>query len=475
MPYVLGIHLGATVTSAAIARREGSQWGAAVPLPLGESGPTVPTVLCKVQDGSFVAGDAAQRQALTHHEWVVRGFARHVGDDAPLMVGSDFIPAHQLAATMIEWVADLVAYRQGHPPDHIAVAHRAAWGPYRIHLVHQALSQLGLSDVTLLPEPVAVGVDYASKQAVDDEATIAVANMGGSGFDATVLRRRGTGFEVVGLPLELDHPSGQELDDEIFEHVRGELGDHLSDVDLDETGDRAALFDLRSRCTRAKEALTFQPECTIGADLPGGHREVGLTRSRFEQLARPHLERVPELLVQAVQSALLQPEDLDAVVLAGGSTRAPLLQQLVAQRLKSQPQVDVAPELVAARGAATSAVDAVATHTDRAAVAETSVLMRVGDDDSADRGRGELAGVERDWADAGSSAPKDPPPAPPRPAVEVEPMYLEEEPEDRKRMIKIAKLSVAAILIIVGIVLTVMQQSGGSAQKPAPGVLQQQR
>lgn len=470
MPYVLGIHLGATATSAAIARRDGSQWGAAVPVPLGEAGPTVPTVLCKVQDGSFVAGDAAQRQALTHHEWVVRGFAQHVGDDAPLLVGSEFIPAHRLAAVMIEWVADQVAYRQGQPPDHIAVAHRAAWGPYRIHLVHQALAQLGLNDVTLLPEPVAVGVDYASRQAVDDNATIAVGNLGGSGFDATVLKRRRPVFEVVGPPLAVDHPSGQDIDDEIFEHVLGELGDQLGGVDLGNLQDRAALFDLRDQCVRAKETLSYQGEFSIEVDLPAGRAQVGLSRSRCEQMARPHLDRVPDLLVQAVQSALLQPDDLDAIVLAGGSARSPLVRQLVAQRLVRPPQVDVAPELVAARGAAIAGIDAVSTHTDRvapadraAAVAETSVLMR-------------MEGSSQDAEELDRVGPAEPPKPPPRPGIAVEPMYIEEEPENRKRLIKILKLSGAAVLIVIGIVLTFVQQGGGATPQPTtPGVLQQQR
>ena len=86
MPYVLGIHLGATATSAAVARRSGGRWGQALPVPLGSETPTVPTVLCRVQDGSFVAGEPARKQEITHHEWVVRAFTRALGDDSPHFV-----------------------------------------------------------------------------------------------------------------------------------------------------------------------------------------------------------------------------------------------------------------------------------------------------------------------------------------------------------------------------------------------------
>ena len=241
MPYVLGIHVGATATSAAIARRDGGKWGAATPLPLGAAGHTVPTVLCRVQDGSFVAGEQASKQELTHHEWVVRGFTRQVGDEAPLLVGSEFISAQALVAAVVEWVADTVAHQLGHPAEHITLAHSATWGPFRAHLVRQALAALGLRDVTLVPEPVAVAVDYASRQQVAEQDAVAVADIGGTGFDATVLRRRSPGFDVVGSTLDTGHPSGQDLDDEIFSHLLAEFGPQLDGLDASDPAHRAAL------------------------------------------------------------------------------------------------------------------------------------------------------------------------------------------------------------------------------------------
>lgn len=453
MPYVLGIHLGATATSAAVAQRNGSRWGPAAPFPLGQASPTVPTVLCKVQDGSFVAGEPARQQELTHHEWVVRDFIRRVGDDAPLLVGSGFIPAPRLVAAMIEWVADVVAHRQGHPPEHITVAHTATWGPYCTHLVHQAVSRLGFSAVTLLPEPAAVALDYASKQQITDGGTIAVGNMGGSGFDATLLRRRAPGFEVVGPPLDSPHPSGQGLDDEVFGHVRSQLGDQLSGIDPTDVNGRAVLSQLRAECRRGKEALSHHLGVTLRIELPDGRTELGLSRSRYEQLTRSHLERVPELLLQAIQSTALKPEEVDGVVLAGGSARTPIVKQLVSQRLKQQPLIDSAPELVAARGAALSAVSVITAGSGTAAsVAETSVLMRI--EGSGSDGRERFDG-EDDLPEA------------PRPAIEFEPMYIEPPDEDRQRRLKILKLCVAAVLILGGLVLTIVQGvEGGGASSP---------
>lgn len=472
MPYVLGIHLGGTTTTAAIARRDGVKWAAAAPVPLG-NGPRgaagVPTVLCKVQDGSFVAGEPARSQELMHHEWVVRGFTKRVGDDLPMFVGNDFVAPQQLVAVMIEWVADQVAHRLGHPANHITVAHDVEWGPHRAHLVRQALAGLGIHDVTLVPEPVAVGFDYGSKQRVDEGAMLAVGDVGGSGMDATVLRRRGNGFEVVGAPLYLPHPSGTDLDDAVLGHVRTELGAEWDPFDLDASNDRAASRGLRDECTRVKEALSYQPHASVRVELPGSRNEAGhsrgvaqneiaLSRSRYEQLVRPHLERVPEVLSQAIQSAAGTPDELDAVVLAGGTARTPLLKELVAQGL-SQPQVDAVPELVAASGAAAAAVRAMSTGGDLAeTVAETNVLMRVEEKKPAVGGAAALV-------DRGPDEPSHEMPPVHRPPIEIERMYVEPPDERRALRAKILKLTLAAALILLGLYLTLYPppgMSGGS-------------
>jgi molecular chaperone DnaK len=453
MPYVLGIHLGGTATSAAIARRDGGRWGSAAPFPLGSVSPTVPTVLCKVQDGSYVAGEPAQQQELTHHEWVVRGFGRWLGDDAPVLVGTEFVPVQHLVAIMIEWVADFVTHREGGPPEHIAVAHSTAWGPYRTHVVAQALAQLGLKDVTLLPEPIAVALDYASRQQMEDSAALAIGNVGASAFSATVLRRRGRGFDVVSPPLDTDHPGGQDLDDEIFRLLCAELGEQLEGLDHTDVRHRATVAQLRAECIRAKEALSHQPEAPIRVELPDLRTQVPLSRTQYETIARPHLERVPDLLLQAVQSATIELDQLDAVVLSGGTARTPLLKQLVSQRLRRPALVDVAPELVAARGAATAAVDVLSADTDKPAfVEETSVLRRLD-------GTGLAGDADGEEAE----------PVPPRPPVEVEPMPLDDEVDHRRRnMMRIIKLCVALILIVGGVGITVWQgiHNHGTPQSP---------
>lgn len=482
MPYVLGVHLGATATSAAVARRDGGRWAAATPVPLGTSAPTVPTVLCRVQDGSYLAGEAARRQEPTFHEWIARTFVDCLGDDVPMMVGGEFVPAERLAAIMIEWVADQVAHREGHPAEHIAVAHHGSWGPHRTHLLQQSLAGLGLRDVTLIPEPVAVGLDYASRQRLEPDATIAVGNVGGTRCEATVLRRRETEAEhpggatlveldVVGSALDVDHPSGQALDDEVFDFVRGELDGRLDHLDPTDPHQRAAALAMRAECTRAREALSHQPHAAVRVELPDVRTQVELSRARFEQLVTPHLDQVPDVLQQAVQSVSLTFDGLDAVVLAGGTARTPLLRGLVTERLQEQAGepagegarralVDGAPELVAARGAVVRAVNALSAASDRAAsVQQTSLLMRVESGDDAHGGDAD------EWAMVDGDEDAVPTERPERPPVAVEPMHI--EPPERNLPMKVTKLTLAAALIIFGLVMTFVQDSGLSM----PGIL----
>lgn len=457
MPYVLGLHLGTTVTSAAIVRREAGRWAsAATPVPLGSSGAVAPTAVCRVSNGTFLAGEAALHQQASYYEWVTRDFPRYLGADTPVALGNDFVLPQRLVAAVVEWVADVVAQRQGHPPEHIALAHPAPWGPHRIHLVLSELAQLGLTDVTAAPEPVAVAMDYAAKQPVDEHAPVVVGNAGGSGFDATVLRRRSgeLAFDVVAPTLDTTHPGGQDLDDEILEMVRSELDQDLP-TDTTDPNTRAALIGLRAECARAKETLTHQTETSIPVRLPGIHMDVALSRAKYERLARSHLERVPEILQQAVHSSPAPAEELSAVVLAGGTAHTPLLRRMVTERMEVAALVDRHPELVAAQGAALAGVRAVSTEADRAvrpahnpSANETSVLMR-------------------DVPESEDVLEPEAAPDPPRPSTAVDPMPLDPPDEARDRKIKILKLSAAAVLIIIGLVLTFIYPP----QSPLDGVL----
>ncbi|MGQ0775528.1 MAG: Hsp70 family protein [Pseudonocardiales bacterium] len=354
MSYALGIDVGTSYTAAAIWRLEGQQQTTEV-VPLGNRMPAVSSVLFLGADGSFVVGEAAERRSVTDPDRVVREFKRRIGDDTPLFVGGRPYAAHDLAAMMVRWVFDRVVKREGGAPDRIAITHPAGWGPFKKELLRTALGAQGLHNLTFLAEPEAAAVSYAAQERVEAGTTIAVYDLGGGTFDAAVVRKTGTGsFALMGSADGIEQLGGADFDEAVFTHVQAGLGDRLDALDIDDPSVLSGLARLRRECTEAKEALSSDTEVSVAVLLPGVNAQVRLVRSEFEEMIRPALEDTIDSLVRAIGSAGLTSADLGAVLLVGGSSRVPLVSQLVSARLGCPVVVDADPKTTIALGAALS-------------------------------------------------------------------------------------------------------------------------
>jgi len=352
MSYQLGIDLGTTYTAAAICRGTDRAPAGADVVTLGTRSPTVASVLYLADDGSILVGEAAERRALTDPDRVVREFKRRIGDEIPMMIAGRPHQAHELAARMIRWVVDQVSEREGGPPRRIAITHPAAWGQHKKDLLSQALGTVGLS-VTFLAEPQAAAVSYASAERVESGSTIAVYDLGGGTFDAAVVRKTGgSGFELLGQPEGIERLGGVDFDEVVFGHVREGIGAPFDELDPDDQDVLSAVARLRRECVDAKEALSSDTEATIPVLLPDLRTQTRLTRGEFEAMIRPALEETVGALRRAVSSAGLTPEDLNAVLLVGGSSRIPLVSQLVSDELGRPVAVDADPKTSIALGAA---------------------------------------------------------------------------------------------------------------------------
>jgi molecular chaperone DnaK len=352
MTYQLGIDLGTTYTAAAICRANERSPGGADVVTLGARSATVASVMYLADDGSVLVGEAAERRALTDPDRVVREFKRRIGDEIPLMIGGRPFQAHELGARMIRWVVDLVSEREGGPPRRIAVTHPASWGAHKKDLLGRALRDVGLT-VTFLAEPQAAAVSYASAERVDAGSTVAVYDLGGGTFDAAVVRKNNNGtFELLGQPEGIERLGGVDFDEVVFSHVRDSLGGQLDSLDPEDPNVLSAVARLRRECVEAKEALSSDTEATIPVLLPELRTQTRLVRSEFEAMIRPALEETIVALRRAVSSAGLRPDDLSAVLLVGGSSRIPLVSQLVSDELGRPVAVDADPKTAIAMGAA---------------------------------------------------------------------------------------------------------------------------
>ncbi|HEY3143682.1 MAG TPA: Hsp70 family protein [Acidimicrobiales bacterium] len=347
MAYYLGIDLGTTYTAAAIERD-----GLVEALTLGNRTASVPSVVFLRDDGEILVGEAATRRAMSEPGRVGREFKRRVGDPTPIILGGTPYAAEMLMARLLRWSVDRVREQQGTDPLAIALTHPANWGPYKLDLLTQAVRQVDIDAALMLPEPVAAATFYASQRRLDPQATVAVYDLGGGTFDAAMVRRTSQGFEIMGSPEGIERLGGIDFDEAVYAHVRAAIGDALDQLDPEEPAAVAALARLRQECIDAKEALSSDTDVSIPVLLPNLQTEVRLTRSEFEDMIRPAINETIVALRRSIRSASVSSDVISAVLLVGGSSRIPLVAQMVAAELGRPIAIDAHPKDAISFGAA---------------------------------------------------------------------------------------------------------------------------
>jgi actin-like ATPase involved in cell morphogenesis len=345
--YALGVDLGTTHTAAAV--RVGDRVQIAR---LGGRRPEIPSLLYVSADGTILIGESAERRGALEPARLAREVKRRIGDPIPVLVGGSPYSAHALLAHLLQQVVQIITRQQQGPPTAITITHPANWGPYKRELLEQAVRLAELANVTLRVEPEAAVVRYASGQQVRPGEIVAVYDLGGGTFDVAVLRKTDSGFAVLGQPEGIEQLGGVDFDEAVFGHVVSSLGEGVTRLERDDEEAVAALARLRRDCQEAKEALSFDTEVMIPVALPGLHTRLRLNRSEFEAMITPVLMDTLAVMRRAVRSAGIEPEDLSSILLAGGSSRIPMVGQLVAGEFDRPVAVDPDPEHSVALGAA---------------------------------------------------------------------------------------------------------------------------
>jgi molecular chaperone DnaK len=347
LSYQLGIDLGTTFTAAATTRD-----GQTRIVELGGRGATVPSVIFLKEDETILAGEPADRRAQAEPGRVAREFKRRIGDPTPIILGGVPYSADRLASALLKWVVETVTEREGGPPDAITITFPANWGPFKRDLLEQAIHTADIAAATILTEPEAAAIYYASLERVDTGTIISVFDLGGGTFDTVVLRKTPEGFEVLGRPEGIERLGGIDFDEAVFSHVRASLEGVIEALDPDDPAALAAIGRLRRDCVDAKEALSSDTEAIIPVLLPALQTEVRITRAEFEAMIRPRLSEAIDATRRSFKSAIIEAEEVTAVLLVGGSSRIPLVAQMVAAGLGRPISLDVHPKHAVALGAA---------------------------------------------------------------------------------------------------------------------------
>ncbi|MCC6435706.1 MAG: Hsp70 family protein [Acidimicrobiales bacterium] len=326
-PWVLGIDFGTSFTVAAARSRRGPE----VIEVGGER--RVPSVVLAEDDGSVVVGRSAEDLATARPGHAIRAPKSRLAEPAPVILGGRPHQVTSLIASLLAYVYREAVRQQGSVPVEVRLTHPAAWSQPRLDRLLMAAAQAGLPNPVLVPEPVAAAVSFADEGGVVDGGFVAVYDLGGGTFDTAVLQATHDGFVVVGRPAGEDRLGGDLFDELLANHVGAKLDPDTWEA-LQVSDERAwqqAAAALRSEARRVKEALSSHPYAELLLGLPTGMVTQRVTRDEFEQLVAPYVRSSVDLLSRAVGDAGLGLGHLDAVYLAGGASRSPVVERLVSE------------------------------------------------------------------------------------------------------------------------------------------------
>lgn len=350
MSKVIGIDLG--TTNSCVAVMEG---GEAVVIPNPEGARTTPSVVGFKKDGERIVGETAKRQAITNPDRTINSIKRHMGSNHKVSIdGKDYTPQEISAIILQKLKSDAEAYL-GQPVTQAVITVPAYFNDSQRQATKDAGKIAGLEVLRIVNEPTAAALAYGMEKAEDH--TILVYDLGGGTFDVSILEL-GDGFFEVKATSGDNNLGGDDFDQAIIDYLVAEF---KKDQGIDLSKDKAAVQRLKDAAEKAKKELSGVLTTTISlpfitvVDGVPQHLELNLTRAKFEELTEELVERTMGPTRRALSDAGLTPADLDKVVLVGGSTRIPAVQEAIKKVTSKEPHKGVNPDEVVALGAAVQA------------------------------------------------------------------------------------------------------------------------
>lgn len=347
MSKVIGIDLG--TTNSCVAIMEGGQ---ATVIPTPEGARTTPSVVAFTREGERLVGDLAKRQAITNPERTVRSIKRRMGSDYRVTIdGKQYTPQEISAMILQKLKADAEAYL-GEKVTQAVITVPAYFSDSQRQATKDAGRIAGLEVQRIINEPTAAALAYGLDKGEDH--TILVYDLGGGTFDVSILELGEGVFEVKATSGN-NYLGGDDFDERIIKHLVDEFKKKTG-VDLSK--DKMAMQRLKEAAEKAKHELSGVTQTTISLPFitatPEGpqHLEITLTRAKFEELISDLVEKTVAPMRQAMADAGLEARDIDKVLLVGGSTRVPLVQETIRRVLGKEPSKGINPDEVVAMGAA---------------------------------------------------------------------------------------------------------------------------
>ncbi len=366
---IIGIDLG--TTNSVVSVMEGKE-PKVIPNPEGDR--VTPSVVSFTEKGETLVGNKARRQAVLNPKSTVSSIKRFMGRRHEEVAVEEKMIPYEVIGAPNEFVKIRAGGKEFTPPEISAVVLRKlkeAAEAYLGHRVNKAVITVpayfndsqrqatkdagqiaGLEVARIINEPTAAAMAYGLDKKTQE--TIVVFDLGGGTFDVSILEVADGVFRVISTSGDT-HLGGDDFDHLLINYVADEF-EKENGVDLRK--DTQALQRLQESCEKAKKELSSATSADISLpfiyndDSGPKHLQITITRAKFEQLVDPLIERCRGPVLQAMKDAKLKPEDIDEVVLVGGSTRLPKVQEMVKKIFGKDPHKGVNPDEVVAVGAA---------------------------------------------------------------------------------------------------------------------------
>ena len=347
MSKIIGIDLG--TTNSCVAVMEG---GEPVVIPNAEGARTTPSVVAFTKNGERLVGQVAKRQAVTNPDRTIISIKRDMGTDRRINIdGKDYTPQDISAMILMKLKADAEAYL-GETVTQAVITVPAYFSDSQRQATKDAGRIAGLEVLRIINEPTAAALAYGLDK--DDSHKILVYDLGGGTFDVSLLEIGDGVFEVLATNGNT-RLGGDDFDQRIIDYLAAEF---KKENNIDLKADRMALQRLKEAAEKAKIELSGVMSTNINlpfitADATGPkHLDITLTRAKFDELTRDLVDATVAPMQNALRDAGLTANEIDRVILVGGSTRIPAVQEAVRKMTGKEPYRNINPDECVAIGAA---------------------------------------------------------------------------------------------------------------------------
>ncbi len=348
MGKIIGIDLG--TTNSCVAVMEG---GSAVVIPNSEGARTTPSVVAFTNSGERLVGQVAKRQAITNHDRTVASIKRHMGSDYKVSIdGKNYTPQEISAMTLQKLKADAEAYL-GEPVTEAVITVPAYFTDSQRQATKDAGQIAGLTVKRIINEPTAAALSYGIDK--EEEQVVMVYDLGGGTFDVSIIEM-GEDVQQVLATAGNNHLGGDDFDQRIIDWIVNEFK-KAEGIDL--STDKMAAQRLKDAAEKAKIELSSTttsniniPFITVDATGVPKHLDLTLTQAKFNELTADLVEATMGPVRQALDDSGLAISEINKVLMVGGSSRIPAVQEAVKKLIGKEPFKGINPDECVALGAA---------------------------------------------------------------------------------------------------------------------------